>query len=236
MQLYANPPSRQRQIEAAALNELPTLRAAGAVKLDWRSPVAGSPKPFGEFRDGKVLDAVHHSYLRDGWKAYWPQRAQTWDGLAVALDADGQPIGPVLVEAKSYPGELRPKSGRSMAGGERLTLIKQRLAETRAWLGVPERREVVKHWEGDLYQSANRYAVLRFFRDVVGIPAWLLNVYFVDDATHTARSRATSKAAWKPVLRQAEADLGLDGIRVEHAGRAFLPAGRYDELVAATGG
>jgi hypothetical protein len=110
----------------------------------------------------------------------------------------------------------------------------QRLRETREWLGVEESPQLGERWLGELYQSANRYAFLRFFRVVAEprVAAWLLNLYFTDDVTH----RPTPRARWDKELPRAERDLGLSGIAVKHSGRALLPGGSYEELVAATDG
>lgn len=98
--------------------------------------------------------------------------------------------------------------------------------------------ELANLWLGPLYQSANRFATLRFFRSFCDPPAdaWLLNLYFVDDTTHTNDKLATSQEQWEKALPGAERDLGLDGKEVAHSGRAYLQAGTYNELVEATGG
>lgn len=242
IQLYVNSPERRKLLDEKVLAAVPTLGAAGASRFDWRSPllvpVLPGDHPFHEYRDGKVFDAMGMSGLRERWRDYWPSRSQKWDALAVAYGGGDGVVGSVLVEAKSYPGEFQPKSGGSAAKGDRLSDIHARLRETRAWLGVEESSDVVKQWEGPLYQSANRFATLRFFRDFLKPPvdAWLVNVYLVNDRTHTSRKLATSKQQWTDELSEAERALGLEGKEVPHSGRVFLEAGTYVELVAATGG
>jgi hypothetical protein len=242
MQLYVNAPERREQLDRATLEALPSLRDAGARALDWRSPLQrplfATDHAFHEYRDGKVFDAIGRPDLRGKWAKYWPGGSQKWDALAIARDASGAALGPVLVEAKSYPGELAPKSGRTRAEGDRLELIERRLRETREWLGVAETPALAKQWLGPLYQSGNRFATLRFFRSFCDPPgdAWLLNLYFVNDTTHTNKKLATSRQQWEEELPGAERSLGLEGKDVPHSGRAFLDAGTYEELVAATGG
>jgi hypothetical protein len=154
-------------------------------------------------------------------------------GIALARDGDGDVVGPVLVEAKAYPGEFRDTGGGTAAEGERLKRIRQRLQETRAWLDVPESPDRARIWLGELYQSANRFACLRFFRAVLQpeVPAWLLNIYFVNDPTY----RPTPRMDWEKALGVAESDLGL-ARSVAHSGRAFLEGRPRQELVDATGG
>ncbi len=215
---------------------------ASAVRLDWRSPLCEplftSDNAFHEYKDGKVFDAIDHPALRPRWSEYWPQRSQTWDAIAVAYGATDAPLGPVLIEAKSHPNEFWPKSGGSKAGEDSIGRIHDRLRQTRKWLGVEESPDVVEQWEGRLYQSANRFATLRFFQEFVDppVPAWLLNLYFLNDTTHTNPKLATSRAQWDEKLPKAEEVLGLGDKEVPHSGRAFLEAGTYEELVAVTGG
>ena len=149
----------------------------------------------------------------------------------------------MLVEAKSYPAEFRDVGGGTAAEDSRRDLIARRLAETRQWLGVDENVPVAERWLGDYYQSANRFATLRFFRAFTvnnwkeqPTDAWLVNVYFVDDQSHVDAKRATSRAVWDTKIAEAEEELGLAGKPVPHSGRVFLKAGNYEELVAATGG
>jgi hypothetical protein len=208
-----------------------------------RSPLAAllfvTDHPFHEYRDGKAFQAINRPDLLPAWSVYWPSRSQTWDAIAVALDQAGHPVGPVLVEAKSYPQEFRDRRG-TRAGGDRRDLIAKRLAEARHWLGVEEIEELADRWLGEFFQSANRFATLRFFRHYDHLKplesACLVNIYFVDDQTHLTPKSATSRQAWDAAIVQAEQDLGLAGTDVEHSGRVFLDAETYAELVKATGG
>lgn len=237
MQLYVNVPACRAELDQAVLDSLPTLKAAAAVALEWRSPLwqplFGDDKPFHEYRDGKMLRAIERSDLRPKLRDHWPARGPTWDAIAVARDRRGKAVGPVLVEAKAYPGEFRDTRGGTAAGGDRRERIKCRLQETRAWLGVPESPELAATWLGELYQSANRFACLRWFRAVLQpeVPAWLLNIYFVDDPTY----RSTQRREWDKALGVAVAELGLAGT-VPHSGHVFLDGHPRQELVDATGG
>jgi hypothetical protein len=62
MQLYVNAPARRSELDQAALHALPVLRAAGAVRIRWRSPLWSplfpTDKPFHEYRDGKMLASI----------------------------------------------------------------------------------------------------------------------------------------------------------------------------------
>lgn len=112
IQLYVNSPERRKVLDEKVLTALPTLRAAGATRFDWRSPlllpVLPGDHPFHEYRDGKVLDAIARSDLREKWRDYWPNRSQKWDALAMAYDGGDGVVGPVLVEAKAIPASFGP--------------------------------------------------------------------------------------------------------------------------------
>lgn len=233
MQLYVNVPGRRAELDQAVLGALPTLRAAGAVALRWCSPLARplfpDDKPFHEYRDGKMLRAIDRYDLLPQLRDYWPARGPVWDAIGRAFDARGGAVGSVLVEAKSYPGEFRVTGGGTGAAGDRRERIKTRLSETRAWLGVVETPERAQTWLGELYQSANRLAYLRWFHAVLDppVPVWLVNLYFVSDPTY----RSTVRSEWDDALRAAAADLGLAG-SVAHLEHAFLEGRDPAELRA----
>lgn len=217
MQLYVN--RRRSALTAATLSALPSLAAVDAT-LDWVSPLEADR--FEEYYDGAFLKAIGRSDLRDALALYWPRSGPRWDALAVARSKSGDALGPVLVEAKSWPGEMR---SRITATADSAEVIERRLQETRAWLGVAEDRASV--WSGRYYQYANRLAYLRWFLDVLGERAWLLNLYVLCDP-----DAPTDQAAWTAALAAADAELGLADGPVPNAGRAFVSGGKRAELLA----
>jgi hypothetical protein len=147
--------------------------------------------------------------------------APVWDALAVVESEGGTaPAGVVLVEAKSYPAEIYG-SGCEASPRSRKKL-ETALRKRKNWLGVPEDID----WTGPLYQSANLY----FFREGVGIPAWLANVYFLDDA-----DSPTTREEWRVALDQAKAELGLTGVAIPDAAELFLEARERRELAGEGG-
>jgi hypothetical protein len=110
MQLYVNAPDRRAVLDEKMLTALPSLEGAGTTTLSWRSPLQqplfATDHPFHEYRDGKVFDAVGRPDLRAKWAEYWPGRSQRWDGLAVARDASGAVVGPVLVVLWQVAGRV----------------------------------------------------------------------------------------------------------------------------------
>ncbi len=72
---------------------------------------------------------------------------------------------------------------------------------------------------GNLYQSANRYAHLYFFRQVIGTEAWLANIFFLNDP-HSP----TSTHEWQSAIHQAKQELRLSADEVPYAVDVFLDA------------
>lgn len=217
MQLWVN--RRQAALTKAVLDALPSLSALQP-SLTWVSPLEA--EGFAEYHDADFIGAIGRPELADALAGYWPTGGPHWDALAVARAADGDYLGPVLVEAKSWPGEMRSKTAASEASRER---IAERLSETRRWLGVSERH--ASAWLERYYQAANRYAHLRWFLDVLFEPAWLANTYILDDP-----DKRTSRRDWDAAIADAEEELGLAGVTVPNAGRVFLTAGERAEFLA----
>ena len=142
----------------------------------------------------------------------------------MARAADGRYLGPLLVEAKSWPGEMRSKISASEPSRTR---IAGRLSDTRHWLGVSE--DYAKPWLERSYQAANRFSHLSWLLDILGENAWLVNIYFINDP-----GQPTSREDWDTALEAAEGELGLEGVTVPNSGRVFLEAGEREELLATT--
>jgi hypothetical protein len=212
------------EFERDVVAALPTLAALNP-RLTWCSPL--EEDAFREYRDGALLDRLDRSDLRPALKRFWPARGPRWDALAVARDSNGAWLGPVLIEAKSYPAETRSKCA---AADERRALIEQRLHETRRWLCVPERH--AKWWTNGLYQAANRLTFLRFFRTVAGEFAWLATVYVVNDPDPTA---CTTRAKWDVALRRDAERLGAREGTVPDAGSVFIDGRVRSELLSPLG-
>jgi hypothetical protein len=70
---------------------------------------------------------------------------------------------------------------------------------------------------GCLYQMANRITHLYFFREVLGIDAWFVNLCFVDD-----RHCPTAQPEWELGLAEAKRNMGI--ATVPFAADVFLPA------------
>lgn len=128
----------------------------------------------------------------------WSRLGPCWDGLGLLTQGKGLPQGVLLVEAKSQLEEIDDPSWRLPACSS--TLIQETFRETRQWLDAVETED----WTGPLYRAANRLAHLHLLRNHLEVPAWLVQVYFLNDPAGPA-----SRTDWLPVIAGVHARLGL---------------------------
>jgi hypothetical protein len=215
IQIYVN--RRPKELSRAVLKALPSLDSLGP-NICWVSPIAKDG--FVEYKDAEFLRAVGLKHLAPTLSEFWPFRGPSWDALA-AVEVGKNTLGVVLVEAKSHPSEIYG-SGCQASSPKSLRIIETALQQTKRWLGVSENVD----WTGPLYQSANRLAHLYFFRQIVNVPAWLVNFYFINDP-HSP----TTLENWHIDLKQVKKELGLTGIRVPNTAELFLEGKDRIELI-----
>lgn len=160
--------------------------------IEWLSPLEGDG--FAEYQDAAFLERLGIRLDRRALGGFWPARGPVWDGLA----RSGERL--LLVEAKAHAGEI--DSSPTAAGRDSRAMIEAALAETRAFLGVGSDSD----WTRCFYQYANRLAHLYLLRELNGLDAWLLFVYFTGDDT---MGRQASREDWECAVALAKARLGL---------------------------
>ncbi|MFH1942360.1 MAG: hypothetical protein ABIL68_09675, partial [bacterium] len=64
-----------------------------------------------------------------------------------------------------------------------------------------------------------------FFREIVNIPTWLVNIYFINDP-HSP----TDYAEWQRVLIGVKKGLGISGLEIPYMADIFLEARDRSEL------
>ena len=161
-------------LNAAILAVLPPRLTELGASIRWVSPLAQAD--YQEYRDGEFLAAIGMPDAASQLAEFWPSMGPCWDALGVISDPGGRlKRGAILVEAKSHISEIYGNG--CQAAGASLSKIDRALAETKEWLGV----EGDSDWLGPLYQYANRIAHLYFMLKKHGRPAWLLNMYFLND-------------------------------------------------------
>ena len=198
-------PSELNQQIFGAIASLPC--SAG---LRWVSPLKG--EKYREYSDADFLRAVRQTALSFALQSFWPSGGPSWDALAI-VNAGGPP-GVLLVEAKAHPDELESSCGAKDQISKQK--IKAALDATKSWLGVDQSSD----WLTQYYQSGNRLAHLYFLREIAKVPAWLANVYFVDDGSHIP----TRRVEWEERIAKVEKCLGLAGVSVPYTGKVLLSA------------
>jgi hypothetical protein len=167
-----------------------------ALKLKWVSPLKS--ERYVEYQDRSFLRALGLGCFSQQLTSFWPNGGPVWDALA----RDEISGGVVLVEAKSHVAEIYG-CGSKAVDKVSIWQIEATLRATKQWLDVPHDKE----WKTKLYQSANRLAHLYFFREVLHLPAWLVNVYFINDA-HSP----TSMEGWSSGIQEVKRALGVKTI------------------------
>ena len=132
---------------------------------------------------------------------------------SIEFPKDKNNKGILLVEAKSYPGEIYGVGCKASPASRKK--IEDALDRTKKWCGVPADTD----WTGPLYQSANRLAHLYFFRKIAGVPAWLANINFLNDP-HSP----TDCEAWQKQLKKVKSELGISGKGIPYTVDIFLIA------------
>ena len=174
-----------------------------------------------EYSDRSFLRVLGLGRFSAELARFWPNGGPHWDALA---KVHSEEEGVLLVEAKSHIPEIYGSG--CTARETSLEKIRRSLDLTKTWMNVEPSTDWLANFsyktangsaEGSLYQAANRLAHLFFFREVLKIPAWLVNVYFMDDP-----HRPTSLSAWTPAIRMVKGDLGVEN--VTFSVDLFLPA------------
>ena len=163
--------------------------------IEWRSPLES--EDFIEYRDHAFLERLGLRPQRRKLSDFWPARGPVWDGLA--RTSAGRSL---LIEAKANIPEFN--SSPTGASGRSLTKIRAALEETRSFLRVTSETD----WTRCFYQYANRLAHLYFLRELNGIDATLVFIYFTGDTTVPGRD-PVSREGWEAAVSLATNHLGV---------------------------
>jgi hypothetical protein len=181
------------QLNQAILSLHPSL-AALEPQITWRSPLR--EQSYDEYADAAFLKVIDHPELADDLAEFWPSGGPVWDGLATYESAAGAG-GVILVEGKSYPGELEGsgcQAGRSGSQASQRSRIKiaAALRRTQSWLEMDQ----MPDWMGPLYQSANRLAHVYWLREQAKIETWLVHLLFANDPIRPTKPEAWLSKPW----------------------------------------
>ena len=169
--------------------------------IDWRSPVVADH--YAEYRDQSFLDRLAGSpYYRAPSQTqrdladFWPRFGPQWDGLAVT--DSGQIL---LVEAKAHIPEMVTAPGQ--ARGE---TARQRIQDSLQTVKAFIESKSPADWSSNFYQYANRLAHLYWLRELNGHDAYLVNLFFLNDAEMIGPK---SVEEWQAAIRLQETFMGV---------------------------
>ena len=159
------------------------MELSNGISIQWSSPLEKAN--FREYQDSHFLRSLGIELQHHKLSSFWPRWGPVWDGLAST--SDGRSI---LVEAKANIPEFH--SSPCGAGEKSLAQIKRALDETKQFLSVPSASD----WTHCFYQVANRLAHLYLLKELNGIDAALVFVFFVGDTT-ISTEKCTSRQEWE---------------------------------------
>ena len=164
-------------------------------KIEWLSPLES--EDFIEYRDQAFLERLgitpRHKQLSD----FWPARGPVWDGLARTSAGCS-----LLIEAKANIPEF--DSSPTRASARSLTKIEEALEETRTFMRVTKATD----WTRCFFQYANRLAHIYFLKELNGVDAALVFVYFTGDTT-VSGVNPVSREGWEAAIELATNHLGV---------------------------
>ena len=163
--------------------------------IEWLSPLES--EDFIEYKDHAFLERLGLSPQHRKLSYFWPGRGPVWDGLARA--STGRSL---LIEAKANVPEF--DTSPTGASGRSLTKIREALEETKTFMRVTSTTD----WTRCFYQYANRLAHLYFLKELNGIDAALVFVYFMGDTTINGRD-PVSREGWEAAIGLATNHLGV---------------------------
>ena len=186
------------------INEYPEVinQQLAINNIEWLSPLVDDE--YAEYRDAAFLDILGLSHLQSTLKGFWPKNGPQWD----ALRRSGNKY--FLVEAKANIPEI--SSSCAAKNPKSVAMIERAISDTKMSFGVTHGNG----WLDGFYQYANRLAHLYFFRNICGVDAELVFVYFCDDPTHIS----TSINEWELALSDQKTLMGLS--KCDHTSELFI--------------
>jgi len=160
--------------------------------IEWISPITPD---YQEFKDQEFIDRLRVKLKEKQLSEFWPKGGPVWDGLA--RTADNKVF---LIEAKAHIPEVN--SPPSRASSKSLNKIAVSLNETRAFLNA----NPFVDWTRTFFQYTNRIAHLYLLRELNGVDAYLVNVYFLNE---TKMKGPKNVEGWKGALALLKTHLGI---------------------------
>lgn len=168
------------------------LSLSPSAEIRWVSPIRETE--FTEYRDQPFLDALKVETPKRTLASFWPRRGAKWDGLAAT--SSGQVL---LIEAKAHIPELLSSCA---ASPDSLAKITRALEETRNAVA----RHTSSPWTEMFYQYTNRLAHLYFLRELNGVDAHMVYIYFTNAVDVFGPN---TREEWNGAIKLMKAYLGL---------------------------
>ena len=142
---------------------------------EWMSPK--KEDEFAEYRDEDFLEILGIEGCKYKLFEFWPKGGPQWDALGKLKNKFH-----FIVEAKANIPELTSSCQATSENSK--SKINNSIILTKQFLNVASG----KNWLNGFYQYANRLCHLYFLRELCGVNAYLIFVYFVNDTTHIPTS------------------------------------------------
>ncbi|MFQ5811999.1 MAG: hypothetical protein ACE5I2_02220 [Anaerolineae bacterium] len=150
---------------------------------------------YAEYRDQEFITRLGITLERMPLASFWPRFGPAWDTLAKTDRGDV-----ILVEAKAHVPEM--VTDPTGASEPSLTKIRESLNATKRFLGSHSDAD----WATCFYQYTNRLAHLYLLRELNGLPAYLLFLYFINDKEMNGPS---TQSEWEAAIKLLESFLGI---------------------------
>jgi hypothetical protein len=166
-------------------------------QIEWLSPIASDD--YAEYYDKEFIEKLGIRNLKVPLSDFWPMGGPRWDGLGRTKSEKL-----IAVEAKAYIEEEVDYTSKAKA--KSLTKINAALAKAKEAFGAAKDAP----WDAPFYQYSNRLAHLYFLRELNGLDAYLLFLYFAD--APDVQNPCTEQQ-WRGAVRLTEKCLGLGAHR-----------------------
>jgi len=194
----------------------PALRLALGDRILWLSPIESDV--YSEYSDSAFLELLDINLQKNSLEMFWPKRGPVWDGLGHTGAGDF-----ILLEAKAHIGEM--VSPPTAAGHTSLPKIRKSLDDTKKFLGSKSLHD----WASTFYQYTNRLAHLYLLRELNGLPAYLVFLYFVNAADVAGPK---TREEWEGAIKLLHNFLGINRHKLSaYVIDVYIDVGELDSVV-----
>ncbi len=164
--------------------------------ITWLSPLKS--EDYCEYKDQEFVGKLGIELSRRSLAAFWPPRGAVWDGLGTTENG-----AVLLVEAKAHIAEAVSSPSKAKAP-DSIALIRKSLEEAKKFVGAKSEID----WATCLYQYCNRLAHLYLLRELNGLSAYLVFIYFANAPDVPVPA---TREEWQGAIRLIHDLLGLHG-------------------------